>query len=90
MRCFERLAPVLPGAQGVNYDKAMRGMHIDRGMREFGWLILTGVHAVKDAGGSTPEWHVENVDAEMPDGSVKTLEIFGTDFADFGTRWEDS
>ncbi len=81
MRCFERLAPTLPGAQGVNYDKAMRGKHIDRGMREFGWLILTGVHAVKDAGGSTPEWHVENADIQMPDGSVKTLEIFARDGA---------
>jgi hypothetical protein len=25
LRCFERLAPLLPRAQGVNYDMAMRG-----------------------------------------------------------------
>jgi hypothetical protein len=37
MRCFERLAPLIPGAQGVNYDMAMRGTHIDRVIREFGW-----------------------------------------------------
>src|SRR2546427_13142232 len=52
MRCFHRLARLVPGAHGVNYDMAMRGTHIDEAMRELGRLIITKVHETK---GSTRE-----------------------------------
>lgn len=74
MRCFERVAPVLPGAHGVNYDMAMRGTHIDRMMREFGWLIVTGVH--EDRGGGYNEWHIEDQEIEDLDGRVVTVSVY--------------
>ncbi len=51
LRCFDRLGPLVPGAQGVVYDQAMRGRHIDHLMRELGWLTITGVHATRDREG---------------------------------------
>ena len=73
MRCFERLAPLLPGTQGVNYDMAMRGTHIDRVMRELGWLIVTGVH--EDPGGGYKEWLIEDQEVEDLDGRIVTVSI---------------
>lgn len=74
IRCFERLAPHLPGAQGVNYDMAARGTHIDRVMRELGWLIVTGVP--EDRGGGYEEWHIEDVEVEDLDGRVISLSVY--------------
>ncbi len=74
MRCFERVAPHLPGAQGVNYDMAMRGTHIDRMMREFGWLIVTGVH--EDRGGGYKEWHIEDQEIEDLDGGIVMVSVY--------------
>ena len=74
LRCFERVAPLLPGAQGVNYDMAMRGTHIDRLMRELGWLIVTGVP--EDRGGGYKEWHIEDVEVEDLDGRLRTVHVY--------------
>lgn len=74
LRCFDRLAPLMPGAQGVNYDMAMKGTHIDRVMREFGWLIVTGVS--KDPSGEYNEWHIEDVEVMDLDGRPITLNIY--------------
>ena len=41
------LAPLAPGVQGVIWDMALRGMHIDRIMKELGWLTVTRVHAAQ-------------------------------------------
>ncbi len=81
MRCFERLAPSFAGAQGVNYDKAMRGAHIDHAMRELGWLIQTGVHARKDDAGRPIEWHIEDVTVHMSGGRDATVSIFAREGA---------
>lgn len=80
MRCLERLAPILPGAQGVNYDKAMRGTHIDDAMRNLGWLIMTKVHEVKE-GDRLVERHLEDVSVKLPDGRSMTVSIFTRDGA---------
>jgi hypothetical protein len=80
VRCFERLAKNLPGAQGVNYDKAMRGTHIDYAMRSFGWLIMTKVHAVME-GDQLVERHIEDVTVKLPDGRSTTLNIFAREGA---------
>ena len=81
MRCFHRLAPLLPGAQGVNYDMAMRGAHIDEAMRELGWLIVTKVHDTKDRLGNRQEWHIEDQEVEDLNGHVHTLSIYARDGA---------
>lgn len=81
IRCFRRLAPLLPGAQGVNYNMAMRGTHIDEAMREFGWLIVTKVHDTKDPLGNRQEWHIEDQDVEDLNGQVHTLSIYARDGA---------
>ena len=75
MRCFERVAPLLPGAQGVNYDKAMRGVHIDRAARELGWVIATGVFDITDDEDEPKIWHIEDREVELPDGSRTTIRI---------------
>jgi len=81
MRCFEHLAPLLPGAQGVNYDKAMRGTHIDEGMNRWGWLILTGVHAVVDDAGDPVVRHIEDVTVAAPGGGTQTISVFSREGA---------
>lgn len=42
---FVHLAPVVPGAQGVVYDTALRGTHHQRLMQELGWLSVNRVSA---------------------------------------------
>jgi hypothetical protein len=53
---------------------AMRGTHIDRVMRELGWLIVTGV--AEDRGGGCKEWHIEHVEVEDLDGRLITPNIY--------------
>jgi hypothetical protein len=53
MACFERVAPLLPGAHGVIYDTALRGVHHQRLLRDFGWLSINRVTAAS-AGANTP------------------------------------
>jgi len=42
---FVELAEVLPGAQGVVYDTALRGVHHQRLMRDLGWVSVNRVAA---------------------------------------------
>ena len=42
---FSGLADLLPGAQGVVYDTALRGVHHQRLMRELGWISVNRVTA---------------------------------------------
>lgn len=64
----------------MNYDKAMRGTHIDDAMRKLGWLIMTKVHEVKE-GDRLVERHLEDVSVKLPDGRSTTLSIFTRDGA---------
>jgi hypothetical protein len=46
MHAFGELAPLCPGAQGVIYDTALRGVHYQRLLlRDFGWLSVNRVTA---------------------------------------------
>ena len=45
MDSFRKLAPVLPGSQGVIYDMALRGVHHHQLLRELGWLSVNKVQA---------------------------------------------
>ena len=45
MNALRDLAPQLPGAQGVIYDTALRGVHHTEIMRDLGWLSINRVQA---------------------------------------------
>jgi hypothetical protein len=84
MTCFERLAPLLPGAQGVIYDTALRGVHHQRLLREFGWLPINRVTA-KQANPSTARRadrrvdksvHLEDKTITRPDGTSVSVKLF--------------
>jgi hypothetical protein len=47
MNALRDLAPQLPGAQGVIYDTALRGVHHAEIMRELGWLSINRVQAAE-------------------------------------------
>ena len=47
MDCLTRLAPLVPGAQGVIYDTALRGVHHQRLLRELGLLPVNRVTAAE-------------------------------------------
>lgn len=40
MNCFRRIAPLVPGAQGVVYDTALRGVHHQELLRDLGLLPI--------------------------------------------------
>ena len=85
MACFERLAPLAPGAQGVIYDTALRGVHHQRLLRELGLLPVNRVTAAK-AGAKTPRRndgrrqaksaHLEDKTITLPDGTTRTLHLY--------------
>lgn len=51
MDCFTRLAPLVPGAQGVIYDTALRGVHHQQLLRELGLLPINRVAASSKGSG---------------------------------------
>ncbi|MDP1821432.1 MAG: hypothetical protein Q8K58_16255 [Acidimicrobiales bacterium] len=84
MNCFQRLAPLMPGAQGVIYDTALRGVHHQRLLRDLGLLPLNRVTAAK-AGAKHPSRtnkrveksvHVEDRTITLPDGTARTIALF--------------
>lgn len=81
---FTRLAPLVPGAQGVIYDTALRGVHHQRLLRNLGLLTINRVSAAK-AGGKTPRraqrrveksTHVEDLTITLADGTTTTVALF--------------
>ncbi len=89
MGCFERLAPHCPGAQGVIYDTALRGIHHQRLLRDLGWLSINRVTAAK--AGSTKArrdtaeqrqpksaW-IETKTIRHPDGTTSTIDLYARD-----------
>ena len=51
--CLTRLAPLVPGAQGVIYDTALRGVHLQTLLRDLGLLPINKVTAAA-AGAKSP------------------------------------
>ena len=49
MQCFRRLQPHLPGCQTLIYDTALRGVHHQTILREFGWIPINRVQAKQPA-----------------------------------------
>ncbi len=84
MQCFERLAPLLPGAQGVIYDTALRGVHHQQLLRELGWLPINRVTAKKANPKSVRRKErreekstlIEHKTVTLPDGTSKLVALF--------------
>jgi hypothetical protein len=85
MDCFVRLAPLIPGAQGVIYDTALRGVHHQVLLRDLGLIPLNKVTAARK-GASMPRRsegrreektvHVEDKRVRLPGGSVRTVGLY--------------
>ena len=85
MGCFDRLRPLLDGAQGVIYDTALRGVHHQHLLRDLGWLPVNKVTAAKASvktprrkGGERVEksTFVEDRTITLPDGTETTIHLF--------------
>jgi hypothetical protein len=85
MACFTRLAPLVPGAQGVIYDTALRGVHHQVLLRELGLLpvnrvtaAVKGAKSPRRAEGRRVEKtvHIEDKQLTRPDGTKVTVRLF--------------
>ena len=85
MDCLARLAPLVPGAQGVIYDTALRGSHHQRLLRELGMLCVNRVTAEKNRGGPRKPFrgtrvekttHIEDKKIVLSNGAIKTVKLF--------------
>jgi hypothetical protein len=90
MDCFRRLAPLVPGAQAVVYDTALRGVHHQELLRDLGVLPINRV-AAAEKGARTPRrkegrrvaksTHVEDKMVTGPDDRAVSVSIYAQDGA---------
>jgi len=88
---FADLAPLCPGAQGVIYDTALRGIHHQRLLRDLGWLSVNKVAAKvadtkgkprRSTGRRVPKsTHVEDRTITDTHGNEQTISLFARDGA---------
>jgi len=85
MDCFERLAPHVPGAQGVIYDTALRGIHHHKLLRDLGLLPVNRVTAAikgadkprrKDGRRIEKSAHIEDKHVVREDGTPMTCRLY--------------
>jgi hypothetical protein len=85
MACFTRLVPLVPGAQGVIYDTALRGVHHQVLLRELGLLLVNRVTAAvkgakspRRAEGRRVEKtvHIEDKAVSRSEGTKVTVRLF--------------
>lgn len=91
MDCFRRLQPSLDGCQTLIYDTALRGVHHQQILREFGWIPINRIQAKqagpKNARRATSEQrqaksvHIEDRTITTPTGTETTLRLFTLDGA---------
>ncbi len=86
MACFTRVGPLVPGAQGVIYDTALRGVHHQTLLRDLGLLPINRVTAAR-ANPKKPRRklaerrvektvHVEGKKMKLKNGKSQTLSLF--------------
>ena len=88
LECFSRLAPLVPGAQGVVYDMAFRGAHIQE-LLQLGLIPIVKVPAarksIKTASGYVgrlpKDCHVEDRLVRLADGGTKLCRLHARDGA---------
>jgi hypothetical protein len=85
MECFTRLAPLVPGAQGVIYDTALRGVHHQALLRDLGLLPVNRVTAAKadtkqprrkDGRREEKSTRIETKTITLPDGTERNVELY--------------
>ena len=85
MECFTRLAPNLPGMQGVIYDTALRGVHHQKLLRDLGLLPVNRVAAAKarakeprrKGGEPVPKSaYIEDKTITLPDNTTATVHLY--------------
>jgi hypothetical protein len=90
MDCFRRLAPLVPGAHGVVYDTALRGVHHQELLRFLGLLPINRVAAAargartprrKDGRRVAKSVHVEDKLARGRDGRAFSVSLYAQDGA---------
>jgi hypothetical protein len=88
MKCLRRLVPLLPGAQGLVYDMAPRGVHLQE-VLQLGLIPIVKVHA-KQAGAKTKrgrvgripkDRHVEDRLVRLADGTSRLCRLHARDGA---------
>jgi hypothetical protein len=91
MASFTRTAALTPGAQGIVYDTALRGVHHQQVLRDLGLLPINRVAAAK-AGAKNPRRKaadrrvakstiIETKDITFPDGTTETIPLYAKDGA---------
>ena len=85
MACFTRLARLIPGAQGIVYDTALRGVHHQRLLRDLGLIPINKV-AAAERGSSEPRraagrrrdksTHVEDKSVRLRDDTVRICRLY--------------
>jgi hypothetical protein len=79
--CFARLRALVPGAQGVIYDSALRGAHQQVLLRDLGFLPITRVRSSEEprmpprSVGRQKVIHVEDQEILIRDGSTQVLRL---------------
>jgi hypothetical protein len=89
MESITRIRPLAPGAQGVRYDKALRGTHKQALLHDLGLLPIIAVSAHraahKTSKGVMPrepkEAHIEDKLVKLRDGTPKMCRVFAVDGA---------
>jgi hypothetical protein len=86
LACLERTAPLVPGAQGVVYDTALRGAHHQTILRDLGLLPINRVAAAKagskQARRDPRERRVEKLGfvetkaVTLSDGTIKNIDLY--------------
>lgn len=83
MAMLERIAPNFTGAQGLIYDTALRGVHLQKMLTELGWVPIVPV-AAKSVDGKKrrpKEAFVEATEIEFADGTKSRVKLFSRDGA---------
>jgi hypothetical protein len=89
--CLARTATLTPGAQGVVYDTALRGVHHQKILRDLGLLSINRVAAAR-AGSKKPRRNanerrvakstiIETKDITRPDGTTELVPLYARDGA---------
>jgi hypothetical protein len=73
LNAFDRVLPLLPGAQAVVYDGALRGTHLHHLLTHHGIITIARVHKAK--GGKKRDMYLSEVPVQGADPSTTRVQI---------------